>query len=52
MTSYDKVWELKIHFESSGLECRPRTSLLDCVCGPTPLLGCRPIRVRVLCLYM
>jgi hypothetical protein len=23
--------------------------MLDCVCGPAPLLGCRPIRVRVSC---
>jgi hypothetical protein len=26
--------------------------MLDCVCGPTPLLGCRPIRVRVVSLYI
>jgi hypothetical protein len=30
--------------------------VLDCVCvrvcGPAPLLGCRPIRVRVESLYM
>jgi hypothetical protein len=26
--------------------------LLDCVCGPAPLLGCGPIRVRVVSLYI
>jgi hypothetical protein len=30
-------------------DCR---GMLDCVCGPTPLLGCRPIRVRVVSLYI
>jgi hypothetical protein len=25
--------------------------MLDCVCGPAPLLGCRPIRVRVESIY-
>jgi hypothetical protein len=26
--------------------------MLDCVCGLAPLLGCRPIRVRVVSLYI
>jgi hypothetical protein len=26
--------------------------MLDCVCGPAPLLGCGPIRVRVVSLYI
>jgi hypothetical protein len=26
--------------------------VLDCVCGPVPLLGCQPIRVRVESLYI
>jgi hypothetical protein len=26
--------------------------MLDCVCGPAPLLGCRPIRVRVESIYI
>jgi hypothetical protein len=53
--SRKKNWKMSIRQKSTGEPLinlvSVRLCVCECVCGPAPLLGCRPIRVRVESIY-